>query len=92
MYKAGDKLTVHVGTLAGQVREITSVRVFATDNGYYVKGGEGLYGPDQVSLYAERTGGNPCGADCDARDHRMIGVCDHCTGKCFGGHADAVAS
>ncbi|MCA1224253.1 hypothetical protein [Streptomyces sp. 8L] len=55
--------------------------MFATDSGYYVANGEGLYGPDQVELVRNRIG-NPCKQDCDARSHSLIKVCDHCLGKC----------
>jgi hypothetical protein len=56
--------------------------MFATDNGYYLQGGSGLYSPQQVELAAERADGNPCGTACDARKHSVIDTCDHCRGTC----------
>ncbi|MER6605653.1 hypothetical protein ABT282_07000 [Streptomyces sp. NPDC000927] len=87
MHSAGDKVKILVGELEGTVREITWVRIFATDKGYYVKGGEGLYAPDQVEL-VEAVEGNPCGSLCDARHHSLVGACGHCMGKCR--HTDTV--
>ncbi|MGV9278028.1 hypothetical protein [Streptomyces griseosporeus] len=82
MYRAGDTVLVLEGPEAGQSLMISSVRMFATDNGYYLRGGSGLYSPKQVQLAAERTGGNPCGEPCNDRKHDLIGTCDHCRGQC----------
>ncbi|BBB01109.1 hypothetical protein RVR_8365 [Actinacidiphila reveromycinica] len=55
--------------------------MFATDAGYYLRGGDGLYAPRDVEL-VERAASNPCGAACDERDHDLIRTCDHCRGAC----------
>ncbi|RSN55596.1 hypothetical protein DMH12_15365 [Streptomyces sp. WAC 04229] len=81
-HKAGDQVRVLEGPESGQTLTVSSVRMFATDNGYYLKGGSGLYSPHQVELAAERITGNPCGAACVERKHDLIGVCDHCRGEC----------
>jgi len=83
MHRAGDWVTILSGPGAGETREITHVRMFATDNGYHLRGGDGLYGPRQVALARERTDGNPCGAPCSERSHNLIGTCDHCRGACI---------
>jgi hypothetical protein len=71
------------GPEKGQTLPVSSVRMFATDNGYYLKGGSGLYSPKQVELAAGRTAGNPCGAPCEDRKHDLIDTCDHCCGVCY---------
>jgi hypothetical protein len=83
MHRAGDWITVTDGALKGQTFEIASVRMFATDNGYWVKGADGLLPPNQVALARERAGGNPCGTDCTKHKHDLIGTCDHCRGVCL---------
>jgi hypothetical protein len=83
MYRAGDWITITSGALAGRTVEISAVRMFATDAGYYAKGVDGLLPPDRVVLAQERTGGNPCGTPCDTRWHRNLHTCDHCRGMCF---------
>ncbi|GGV19843.1 hypothetical protein GCM10010275_71890 [Streptomyces litmocidini] len=75
--KAGDHVLITAGFGAGETREITSVRMFATDSGYYLRGGDGLYEHRNVALARERTG-NPC----DTRSHDLIDTCDHCRGIC----------
>lgn len=82
-HKAGDTLLVLEGPEKGHHLVVSSARMFATDNGYYLRGGAGLYSPKQVELVAERTDGNPCGAVCDARKHDLMGTCDHCRGECL---------
>ncbi len=82
MHKAGDLVTVLEGPDKGRALTVRSVRMFATDNGYYLAGGAGLYGPRMVALKQERTGGNPCREPCDAREHGLIRTCDHCRGVC----------
>lgn len=82
MYKAGDVVTVLEGPDRGRALTVRIVRMFATDNGYYLAGGAGLYGPRMVALERERTGGNPCGEPCDAGEHGLIGTCYHCRGVC----------
>lgn len=82
MYKAGDHVLILIGEETGKTLPITSVRMFATDRGYYVRGGEGLYAPDQVRLVRERENGNPCGQLCDQRSHQTLKTCDHCRGVC----------
>ncbi|MEV8455464.1 hypothetical protein AB0467_34575 [Streptomyces sp. NPDC052095] len=81
-YRAGDTVLVLDGPEQGQVLTIASVRKYATDNGYYLYGGSGLYAPRQVELVAERINGNPCGALCEEREHGIVGDCDHCQGQC----------
>lgn len=81
-HRAGDTVLVLEGPDKGRALTVSSVRMFATDNGYYLQGGSGLYSPQQVELAAERTDGNPCGATCDARKHSVIDTCDHCRGTC----------
>lgn len=83
MYRAGDWITVTDGELQGQTVQITSVRMFATDAGYWAKGVDGLLPPNRVVLAHERSGGNPCGAQCSVRAHELIGTCDHCRGVCL---------
>lgn len=56
--------------------------MFATDCGYYLHGGDGLYPVSAVALVRERTDGNPCVAACDDRQHRAMNSCDHCRGVC----------
>jgi hypothetical protein len=82
MYKAGDWLVVLDGPGKGKTLKVTSVRMFATDNGYYLAGEAGLYPPPMVALARERTSGNPCSNPCDDRRHRALGTCDHCRGVC----------
>ncbi|MGQ4393822.1 hypothetical protein ACN6K5_003608 [Streptomyces violaceoruber] len=82
-HKAGDTVLVLDGPEKGRRLTVSSVRMFATDNGYYLKGGDGLYSPKQVELAAERTAGNPCGSACEERKHDLIDTCDHCRGVCF---------
>jgi len=78
---AGDRVRILRGPRPGDTREITHVRMFATDAGYYLRGGDGLYAPSDVEL-VERAASNPCGTPCDARTHDSIGTCDHCLGTC----------
>ncbi|MFH8257578.1 hypothetical protein [Streptomyces roseolus] len=80
---AGDIVLVLEGPEKGQTLAVSSVRMFAADNGYYLKGGSGLYPPKQVKLVAERPAGNPCGAECEEREHDLVGTCYHCRGQCF---------
>jgi hypothetical protein len=82
-YKAGDIVTVTIGPNAGLIAEITSVRMFATDSGYYLRGGEGLYAHRDVIFTRARTDGNPCGKPCSTSDHAAIDTCDHCRGVCL---------
>lgn len=82
-HEAGDKVLVLEGPEEGQVLVVRSVRKYATDNGYYLHGGSGLYSPRQVELSEKRTGGNPCGKSCEKRVHDLVGDCEHCMGKCF---------
>lgn len=81
-HKAGDTVRVLEGPGMGRELVVSSVRMFATDNGYYLHGGDGLYPPKQVELVTERTGGNPCGTECDSRKHNLVDTCDHCRGVC----------
>jgi hypothetical protein len=81
-HKAGDSVLVLTGPDTGQTLVVTSVRMFAADPGYYLRGGSGLYPPGQVQLAAERADGNPCGTACDPRTHDALGTCDHCRGTC----------
>ena len=83
MHKAGDWLTVLDGPDRGRTLQVAVVRMFATDCGYYFKGGAGLYPPETVCLARERTDGNPCGVPCDARQHSDLNTCDHCRGVCL---------
>jgi hypothetical protein len=84
MHRAGDLITITIdGPLKGRTVEITAVRMFATDSGYYAKGIDGLLDPKDVTLTQERTGGNPCGTDCDPRSHDLVHTCDHCRGVCL---------
>ncbi|MEU6562674.1 hypothetical protein [Nocardia nova] len=85
MHRAGDTVTVLCGPDSGRALEISAVRVFAADNGYYLRGGAGLYRPDQVTLAHHRIAGNPCGSPCTEREHAALGSCGHCRGIC--GHA-----
>jgi hypothetical protein len=82
MHLAGDWLTVVDGPDKGQTLPVASVRMYATDNGYYLVGGNGLYRPREVTLARGRTGGNPCGSPCDGRSHELVDTCDHCRGMC----------
>ncbi|MDV9186829.1 hypothetical protein R6L23_01015 [Streptomyces sp. SR27] len=82
MHMAGDWLTVLDGPDKGKTLPVASVRMFATDNGYYLVGGAGLYDPRMVVLTCERSDGNPCGAPCDDRQHDALKTCDHCRGMC----------
>ncbi|KAB7835709.1 hypothetical protein [Streptomyces mobaraensis] len=75
-------MTVLEGPDEGKILMIQSVRMFATDNGYYLAGGAGLYHPQMVALERERVSGNPCGTLCDAQEHRLITTCGHCRGVC----------
>jgi hypothetical protein len=83
MHKAGDWLTIVDGPDQGATLQVVSVRMFATDNGYYLAGGAGLYSPGRVVLARERTDGNPCGAPCDDHQHDELRTCDHCRGMCL---------
>lgn len=83
MYRAGDLIIITAGELEGQTVEITAVRMFATDNGYYAKGVGGLLPPSHVILVRERIGGNPCGTDCTAERSGTVHTCDHCRGVCY---------
>lgn len=82
MNRAGDCVLVQVGCHQGSVLEIAAVRMFAADPGYYLHGGEGLYAPNQVEFAEERTGGNPCGTECNTRTRGLTSTCDHCRGTC----------
>lgn len=82
MHKAGDWLTILEGPSNGKTLEVMSVRMFASDGGYYLVGGAGLYSPRMVALARERTGGNPCGQAFDDRMHDLLKTCDHCRGMC----------
>ncbi|MFJ4152769.1 hypothetical protein ACIP10_35070 [Streptomyces galbus] len=79
---AGDAVLVLEGPGKGQTLTISSVRTFATDNGYHLRGASGLYSPRQVELVAERLDGNPCGTTCDQGQHDALSTCDHCRGTC----------
>lgn len=83
MFRAGDVVKLLVGEQDGREAVIHAVRYYATDCGYYVEGGEGLYGPDQVEFVRERAGGNPCGVECDAKWHADNQMCGHCRGRCL---------
>lgn len=83
MYRAGDWITITSGHQEGRTVEVFAVRMFATDSGYYAKGVDGLLPPSRVTLARERTGGNPCGTECDTRSHALVRTCDHCRGMCF---------
>ncbi|MFJ3799946.1 hypothetical protein ACIPSJ_27145 [Streptomyces sp. NPDC090088] len=83
MYKAGDWLTVLDGPDEGATLQITSVRMFAADPGYYLVGGAGLYNPGMVTLARERSEGNPCGNPCNERQHGELRTCEHCRGMCL---------
>lgn len=84
MFLAGDILRVINGPDKGMEGAVVAVRMFATDRGYYLQGGEGdLYDPKNVELVRKREGGNPCGAECDNRSHDQIDTCDHCRGMCW---------
>jgi hypothetical protein len=93
MYRAGDWVIPLVGQHKGEEMSISSVRMFATDSGYYLKGDRegGLYEPRQVKFSRERENGNPCGRPCVPRLHEILGTCDCCRGKCFCVLQDAVA-
>ncbi|MFF8932395.1 hypothetical protein ACF1AO_34595 [Streptomyces longwoodensis] len=80
--KAGDSVLVLDGPEKGQTLTVSSVRMFAADNGYLLNGGRGLYPPKAVELVAERPDGNPCGAACDPGKHDALSTCDHCRGTC----------
>lgn len=91
MYRAGDKVRILRGHGKGTVKEILSVRMYASDAGYYLpdeRYGPGLHLAWNVELVALRTGGNPCRADCDTHAHETTradgydGHCDHCRGRC----------
>lgn len=82
MHRAGDQVCVLDGPDKGRTLQISSVRMFATDNGYYLRGGAGLYRPEQVRLARGRAEGNPCGSECV---HEHLPVCDHCLGQCMHG-------
>ncbi|TKS96317.1 hypothetical protein [Streptomyces lasalocidi] len=81
-HRAGDSVLVLEGPEKGQTLTVSSVRMFATDNGYYLRGGSGLYSPKTVKLVAERPEGNPCSTACDQGKHDALGTCDHCRGTC----------
>ncbi|MYU24616.1 hypothetical protein [Streptomyces sp. SID8352] len=80
--KAGDRVSVLEGPERGQCLTVSAVRMFATDSGYYLRGGSGLYPPAHVELASARADGNPCGSSCEDRTHDLIGTCDHCRGVC----------
>jgi hypothetical protein len=82
MHRAGDWLTVLDGPGKGCTLPVASVRMYATDNGYYLIGGGGLYRPHQVTLARERTDSNPCNQPCDDQKHKLTDTCDHCRGVC----------
>lgn len=86
LLRAGDQVRILTGPRQGRVLPIAEVRMFATDNGYYLAGG--LYSPQQVELVAAGDG-NPCGTECDQRIHDLINRCDHCLGKCAYLHGDS---
>ncbi|TKS96341.1 hypothetical protein [Streptomyces lasalocidi] len=81
-HKAGDSVLVLTGPDRGQTLVVASVRMFAADPGYYLRGGKGLYSPGQVQLAAERADGNPCGTACNPGQHSALGTCEHCRGTC----------
>ncbi|MFE0801097.1 hypothetical protein [Streptomyces sp. NPDC058812] len=83
MYRAGDLITITAGALQGRTVEITAVRMYATDNGYYGKDVAGLLPPSHVTLARERAGGNPCGTDCTTERIGTVHTCDHCCGMCY---------
>jgi hypothetical protein len=82
-FKAGDFVTIIRGPGTGKTHEIAAVRMFATDSGYYLHDGDGLYAHRDVVLAHERTNGNPCGTPCSDRDHESLDTCEHCRGTCF---------
>jgi hypothetical protein len=83
MYRAGDLIAITAdGPDKGRIVEITSVRMFATDSGYFAKDIDGLLPPNIVTLARERTGGNPCGTPCNDRRHTLIDTCERCRGVC----------
>lgn len=79
MHRAGDEVTVLEGPEKGRTLQITSVRKYASDNGYHLRGGSGLYPPRRVRLARERTEGNPCATACE---HDRVEDCQHCLGQC----------
>lgn len=82
MHKADDRPTVLTGPGRGKTLEVVSVRMFATDNGYYLASGAGLYSTDMVALARERVNGNPCGDPCSEVEHEALRTCDHCRRVC----------
>ena len=82
MHKAGDWLSIIAGPDKGKTLQVSAVRMFATDAGYYLRGGRGLYEPRNVQLARARDGGNPCARPCSNSQHDSIGTCDHCRGVC----------
>jgi hypothetical protein len=82
-YKAGDIVTVINGPHNGQTATIGSVRMFASDSGYYLNGIDGLVSHKNVALHQERQGPNPCGSPCIQKDHDLLDTCDHCRGVCL---------
>jgi hypothetical protein len=82
-HRAGDWVLVLAGQQKGQRLTVTSVRMFAADPGYYLRGGSALYAPGQVRLAAERVVGNRCGSACDPSKHDAVGTCDHWRGDVY---------
>ena len=80
--RAGDIVAVVDGLAAPWTGEVVAVRWLAADPGYRLRGVDGLVRPEHVTLTQAR-GGNPCGADCDAREHETLAYCQHCQGTCW---------
>jgi len=85
-YRAGDIVTIINGPYNGHTSVILSVRMFATDSGYYLRGIDGLVSHKNVALAEERQGTNPCGTECSPRQHDLLDTCDHCRGVCLCHH------
>lgn len=82
MYRVGDILRIIGKHHTGEEKAVSSVRMYATDNGYYFPGVDGLVPPRDVELVRRSKDGNPCGVVCE-RDEDPRHTCEHCRGVCF---------
>lgn len=81
MHRAGDILRITGRYHTGEEKAVSSVRMYATDNGYYFRGVDGLIPPKDTELVRRHEGPNPCGSVCERADEAHTCYC--CRGVCW---------
>lgn len=91
LHRAGDLVRIIGRWHTGEEKVVSSVRMYATDNGYYFHGVDGLIPPKDVELVRRHEGPvNPCGSECERED--VSHTCYCCRGVCWCEIKDRVAA